>query len=167
MWFASTQFLLRKYKMKYEPFQAPPSDWLNEPGLAHLVEKFDGTSPLGELNRARLRDDAIKLAIEKGRRLRARAFRDAFTAVVRLAPRSIGLMRRTWRNLADERRALRELSALDDHLLRDIGIERIDVRSVVKSGIATCSAVHQGRRAKGNVFSWEKAAIASSTNTRS
>ena len=60
---------------------------------------------------------------------------DDFFEALRRAWRSIS--RRVWREPARRRRervAARQLARLDDHLLRDLGIDRADIEAVVRQG---------------------------------
>jgi uncharacterized protein YjiS (DUF1127 family) len=55
------------------------------------------------------------------------------TAESRTAPRRLTLIER-WHRLERRRTAARRLGQLDDHLLRDIGIDRADIAGVVRHG---------------------------------
>jgi uncharacterized protein YjiS (DUF1127 family) len=50
---------------------------------------------------------------------------------------------RRWRSLIETRRALRRLSAADDHILKDIGVSRGDIEWLVRHGRPRAKIKHE------------------------
>jgi uncharacterized protein YjiS (DUF1127 family) len=61
----------------------------------------------------------------------------------RFAVRATEAIRRAWTRYASRRRQLRELRelcAMDDMSLKDLGISRLDIRAAIRSGVDLRSA---------------------------
>lgn len=86
-------------------------------------------------------DEDIRAAIARGRRLHARQVRESFNAafvrplaaIVRATAALASYVARECRKASNRRATIRELSALEDHLLRDIGVERRDIADVARA----------------------------------
>lgn len=69
---------------------------------------------------------------QERRRLRAQAFRTVFGGAARAVGAAALRGIRSFKRRRDERAAYHELAALDDRMLRDIGIERHEIWNVVR-----------------------------------
>lgn len=115
-------------------------------------------------------DEQMRAMEKRARKARAEAYRQVFVGLVRGLTRafqSIGTLADRFSRWRRERITIRELQALDDWLLRDIGLERSNIRSAVR-GLAA-HAAHVGvvrdeiaaRREvnrRGPERTWERAA---------
>jgi len=75
--------------------------------------------------------------------LQVHAFQTAATP--RLAAHAAQAIRTAWARYVSHRqrwRELRELRAMDDMSLKDIGITRLDIRAAIRSGVDLDSARH-------------------------
>lgn len=84
--------------------------------------------------------EEIQAAVARGRRLHARQVREAtraavvrpLAAVARTIARAASHLVREYKRDRDRRITIRELGRLEDHQLRDIGLERGDIFSVAE-----------------------------------
>jgi len=89
----------------------------------------------------RIDHEEIQSAVALGRRLQARQVRAVFGALVirplaafgRTAARVASYLVREYKRDRDRRSTIRELRALEDHQLLDIGLERGDIVSVAEA----------------------------------
>ena len=79
-------------------------------------------------------DRLTRSAVRRAREERAQALRGAFAAIRALGSRAAAAARRRWRSYAtwrERRQAIKELGLLDDRMLKDMGLHRSEIESVV------------------------------------
>ena len=110
-----------------------------EQPVDNVVARFPELRVAGrERTVAYVSHEEIQAAVALGRRLQARQVREAaratvvrpLAAVARAMARWVSHRVREYKRNRDRRITIRELRALEDHQLRDIGLERGDIVSV-------------------------------------
>lgn len=84
---------------------------------------------------ARLHEKQMRVIERRARKARVEAYRQVFGGLsrgIRRLSRSLGSLADRYSRWRQEQIATREIEALDDRLLRDIGIQRSDIRTVVQ-----------------------------------
>jgi len=100
------------------------------PKLAYCAEAgriTEGVNAFGDAQRS-LSAETIRTFTRRGRRLRAEAFAELISGLSRHASAPFSAVR----GHLSKRKAIRDLRALSDHMLRDIGIGRSDIPAVVE-----------------------------------
>ncbi len=101
--------------------------------------------------------------VARGRRLRASAIRNSFKWVAGRTTQGIASLFRHFKDWNQHRRGMKELIALNDHMLMDIGLTRGDVESLA-NGTISASEINARRSQIANlgkrsckVYSFESA----------
>jgi uncharacterized protein YjiS (DUF1127 family) len=79
-------------------------------------------------------DRLTRSVARRAREERAQALRGAFAAIRALGSRAAAAARRRWRSYTtwrERRQAIKELGGLDDRMLKDMGLHRSEIESVV------------------------------------
>ncbi|MDX1433853.1 MAG: DUF1127 domain-containing protein, partial [Gammaproteobacteria bacterium] len=117
--------------------QASEMSWIGQPGVHRRVSlTLRGGLPGDALPPMYYETDAVDYYQRKGRRLQARAVAQGLRGAARWLASGIGAALRGARERHRLRVAERQLGALDDRLLRDIGLTRGDIPAVVRGTLA-------------------------------
>lgn len=138
----------RKCKVAIQQNQGPTEVRLFEPGVDRrvslIVDRGDrehlvpGTHiSMDEFHRYQL----------LGRQLQAQAMASAFLSLYRAASRTVKKLAAAYRQASLQAAAARELGAMNDHLLQDIGIRREDIPAAVE-GLMNGQTVTQAEPAQ-------------------
>ncbi len=135
--------------MAIERNQAPTGIALFEPGIdrrvALIVDRGDTDNLVPGTG---ITMDELHQYPLLGRRLQARAMASALAGLFRAVIRPVKKLVQAHRRVRRQAAAMRQLGALDDHLLRDIGIRRDNIPATV-AGSMGYSAGHSAGYSAG------------------
>jgi uncharacterized protein YjiS (DUF1127 family) len=90
----------------------------------------------------------VPLTIERAREARARALREFLSSPFRLAARAIAAGWLAGAQRRERRRAIRELNALDDRALHDLGLGRSEIEMAVSGKVRAPRSIVPLRHAR-------------------
>ncbi len=124
----------RKSKLNIRQNQDPPQVVLREPGVQRritlILDRGDADNLVPGTN---ITMDELHRYQLLGRRLQARAVASALAGLLRAVVRPVKKLVAAYARVSRQVAATRQLGALDDHLLQDIGIRRDNISEAVAS----------------------------------